>query len=602
MASREWGGEFGESDTLDAESGQRSSYRALRGERVEVTGVLGRGGMASVLQARQVHLDREVAVKRPHNGSSSAERAVLREARVMARLEHPAIVPIYEVCEEPDGTPVVFMRRISGRTWRELLDDPRLITEVFGRVDHLRWHLEIFARLCEVVAYAHEQGIVHRDLKPENVMLGAHGELYLIDWGIALSTRDDDQGVLPLARDANDLAGTPAYMAPEMVFRDRAISTRTDVYLLGAIFHELVTGKRRRRANSMAELRVEVLDRPEFPETVPSLVIDICLRALSIEPSERYASAAEFLQAIRGYQNRLHVQTVVASLSLRIETLRERFLVHDASPDDDEELLELRVSLREMPDDEPAFSSLRDSVRELRVLSALQSGDLNTARRIFDKLPSPSPVLVQRVANAQEAADRGHRQVQSLARFERDRNVRIGRRARLATLSALGIVWTAGPLLDLFTQRASYWEIVGPAIVGLTIAVAASMIAVRTKDALVTTSVGRQTSVAFLMLCGTVVIVRAFGFALGLSLQQLGVIQMLCVSEIVCMYVLAVDRRLWLAAVAYFVFTLLAAAQPAHVAWLRLLANLVGLVLAFRVLRDNLAPRGGKSAAVGNEG
>lgn len=584
---KEWGEKFTEDETLDAGSGPRRSYRALRNDEVEVTGVLGQGGMASVLRARQIHLDREVAVKRPHDGSGSSELAVLREARVMARLEHPAIVPIYEVREEPDGTPVVFMRRISGHTWREVLDSPEMISDVFGRNDHLRWNLEIFSRLCEVVSFAHEQGIVHRDLKPENVMLGTHGELYLIDWGIALSTNEADRGLLPLASDAKDLAGTPAYMAPEMVFRDREISTRTDVYLLGAIFLELVTGERRRRANSIAELRVEVLEKPSFPESVPSMVIDICLQALSIEPNERYASASELLKALRDYKNRNQLNNVIAATSLRVEELRRRFLAEEHHPEDDEMLLELRAGLKEIPPEDPALPVLRDAIRELRVLSYLLSDDINSASRVFSKIQNPSAVLKAQVSRAREAAERGHRKVESLARFERNRNVRIGKRARLATLSALGIVWAIGPLVDAFTPQAGYWAYTGPAIVGLVISVLAATLAVKKNDALVTTSVGRQTAVAFLMLCGAVLTVRIFGYVLGLSLEDLGVIQMLCVSEIVCMYVLAVDRRLWLASVVYFVLTIAAAVEPSWVEGLRFIANTVCLGLVVQVLRKN---------------
>ncbi len=583
---------FSEDETLDAGSGQRLSYRALRNDQVEVTGVLGEGGMASVLRVRQIHLDREVAVKRPHDGSGATELAVLREARVMARLEHPSIVPIYEIREEPDGTPVVLMQRISGHTWREVLEEPQLITNTFGRNDHLRWNLEIFRRLCEVVAFAHEQGIVHRDLKPENVMLGKHGELYLIDWGIALSTREADRGLLPLASDAKDLAGTPAYMAPEMVFRDRPIDERTDVYLLGAIFHEIVTGERRRRANSLAELRVEVLEKPSFPDSVPSMLINICLQALAIEPSERFSSAAEMLKAIRDYNNRTHVNQLIAGTSLRVEQLRRRFLNGEPQPEDDETLLELRTALRELPDSDPAQATLRDAVRELRVLSYLLSNDLNSANRVFAKIDRPSTALVERVDRAVDEAERGTRKIESLARFERDRNVRIGKRARLATVTALGFVWAAGPILErLAPPHDSYWAYTGPAIVGLAIATIAALLAVKKNDSLVTTSVGRQTAVAFLLLCGSVLTVRITGFLVGLSSEQVGVMQMVAVSEILCMYVLAVDRRLWKASVVYFALTLLAIGLSPFVSELRLAANMLGILMVGLVFQRNPSQR-----------
>src|SRR3954468_5595472 len=148
-------------------------------------------------------------------------------------------------------------------------------------MDALDWNLQQLGHVCHAVAFAHSRNILHRDLKPQNIMVGGFGEVYVLDWGIAVSLVDDGSGRLPLAADCHDLAGTLAYMAPEML-GDASLSIQTDVYLLGAILFEIITGKPPHVTSSIAATLASVsLSEPEFPPGTPDELAAICRRAMA---------------------------------------------------------------------------------------------------------------------------------------------------------------------------------------------------------------------------------------------------------------------------------------------------------------------------------
>ena len=145
-----------------------------------VTGaILGTGGMAVVHSATQTALRRDVALKRAIAGDKESIAALVREARILGALEHPNIPPVHLLATDAPGTPVLAMKRIDGAAWSELL--------TVAHQDPLDRTLEILEAVCRALQFAHERGIIHRDVKPANVMLGSHGEIYLVDWGIALT-------------------------------------------------------------------------------------------------------------------------------------------------------------------------------------------------------------------------------------------------------------------------------------------------------------------------------------------------------------------------------------------------------------------------------
>jgi serine/threonine-protein kinase len=216
--------------------------------RFAICGEVGRGGMGLVLRGHDPGLGRDLAVKLllgAHADRPEAARRFLQEARIGGRLQHPGVVPVYELGQADDGRPFIAMKLVEGDTLADLLRRRAMPADGLPRL------LAVFEHVCQTVAYAHSRGVVHRDLKPSNVMVGAFGEALVMDWGLAKCL---DEGADDAARGrpaagpsdargtvAGSVAGTPAYMAPEQA-RGEAADQRADVFGLGAVLCEILTG------------------------------------------------------------------------------------------------------------------------------------------------------------------------------------------------------------------------------------------------------------------------------------------------------------------------------------------------------------------------
>ena len=266
--------------------------------------IIGEGGMGVVRTAQQTSLGRTVAVKTLKRPDPVAALDLLREAWVTSTIEHPNVVPIHYVEIDDAGVPLIVLKRVEGIEWSRLVDNPAEVERRFGTQDQLAWNLGILMQVLNAIRYAHHRGVIHRDLKPSNVMVGDFGEVYLIDWGVAVSLRDDGSGRLPLAAHATGIAGTPAYMAPEMLGRDGdpPLSERTDVYLAGAVLYELVAGHPPHVGNSLMSMISSIIEsEPEIPESVPPELAAICARAIHVDPDHRFISAEEMRLALQAY-------------------------------------------------------------------------------------------------------------------------------------------------------------------------------------------------------------------------------------------------------------------------------------------------------------
>ena len=276
------------------------------------------GGMGTVYLAQDTNLGRKLAVKVMNLQDSSGEQAarMLREARIVALLEHPSIVPIHDVGTLADGRVFYAMKLVQGGR----LD--QYVKENISLPDLLR----IFQKVCEAVAFAHAHGVIHRDLKPENIMVGAFGEVLVMDWGVAkvLASRAEDNGgqtereisddsnvvakaTLPLSHGAEAVGetaggiviGTPAYMSPEQVLgKTNQLDERTDVYALGAILYFLTAGRSPFEPISMSDAREQIVNKapvrprhinPKLPRSIEAMA----LKALSKQREERYVTAQE---------------------------------------------------------------------------------------------------------------------------------------------------------------------------------------------------------------------------------------------------------------------------------------------------------------------
>jgi serine/threonine-protein kinase len=308
--------------------------------RYTMRAMLGEGGMGEVRLCKDARVGREVALKvvRPGNGSrSDLARRFVREARVQGQLEHPAVVPVYDLGRDPAGAAYFTMKRICGNTLEAILEEQRRNNEHFVRHFNRRKLLTAFNNVCLAVHYAHSRGVVHRDLKPANIMLCDFGEVYVLDWGLAkVGTTPETPAAAPLEGQGGDTAygaimGTPGYMAPEQVRGEpEKVDARTDIYALGAILFELLaleplhrgTGSPALLASTLQAADARASERAPARDVPPELDA-ICTRATALAPLDRYESARElsedierFLDGDRDLERRRELAEAHASAAL----------------------------------------------------------------------------------------------------------------------------------------------------------------------------------------------------------------------------------------------------------------------------------------------
>jgi serine/threonine protein kinase len=260
------------------------------------------GGMGRIYAGRDLRLSREVAVKilRQLDGATIARFE--QEIRLAARLQHPGIVTVYDAGFRASGEPFLVMKLVLGRSFDRAIADADSLTDRLALLPHL-------ATVADALAYAHDQGVVHRDLKPQNVILGAFGETVVLDWGLAKSlaiqaSQDPDPvpalpaPVVPegLTLDGA-VVGTPAYMSPEQA-EGRAVDVRTDVYALGAILYQMLTGQP--PAPSSAGVK-SVVPLARLEPNLPADLLAIVHKAMAWEPADRYPSAFELSEDLKRF-------------------------------------------------------------------------------------------------------------------------------------------------------------------------------------------------------------------------------------------------------------------------------------------------------------
>ena len=316
-------------ETRAGDRADRDAHPGLAGSpgRYHRLDPVGRGGVGMVWRAIDRHLGREVALKEPRTDrlfGSSVSARFLEEARVTGQLQHPGIVPLFDLVDAPElGGPFYTMRLVEGRTLkRAAVDYHDRLRDGGAGPSELVGLLTAFVSACHAVSYAHSRGVLHRDLKGANIILGDFGEVHVLDWGLAKLSggsdpdADADTGRPPLVLDpspdrdatqADQAVGTPGLMAPEQTGRlpdAPSLDHRTDVYGLGATLYEILTGRAPFHAPTQAEVLKLVCEQPPDPPrqhcpTAPPALQAVCLKALSKDPSHRYDSAAELADEVR---------------------------------------------------------------------------------------------------------------------------------------------------------------------------------------------------------------------------------------------------------------------------------------------------------------
>lgn len=443
-------------------------------------GPLGQGGMGVVRLARQVALDRHVAVKflRPEHRTAADVEALLSEAWLAGALEHPNILPVYSVGLDDHGQPVIVMKRIEGRTWTTLLRDPAAMAAHAPDKAPLDEHLRILQQICNAVHFAHARGVVHRDLKPDNVMVGSFGEVYVVDWGIATHPGPCTQ-----------LAGTPAYMAPEMLGGTGAfITAQTDVYLLGAMLYEVLTGRAPHRGDTPNALVSQVLhSSPPPPENAPEELVDLALRCMEPKAADRPENALVVRRQLEAFVEHQGSLALATQSELRAAELVA--LLATPSPDAprvyalfSECRFGFQQALAAWQRNTRARAGLEGALKAMARFE-LQQGSVKAARALLHELGAVDPSLEAELARATKQEEQKALELARLQGLEKTHDPLTGSSSRLAVSLFLGLLWIVTPLLGhLHFHVLPRNETVSSAPLALLSAVIIIVVAMRSKE------------------------------------------------------------------------------------------------------------------------
>ncbi|HET6631754.1 MAG TPA: serine/threonine-protein kinase [Rhodanobacteraceae bacterium] len=422
-----------------------AAYRLLR--------QIGRGAMGEVWEAEQTSLGRLIAVKRlrrengPHATPDALRIADFRsESEIAASLEHPNILPVYDLGRDASGALLLAMKRIHGTPWNEQLqrDFDAMPVDAF-----LAHHIPTLMTVTQAVAFAHSRDVIHRDLKPSQVLVGAFGEVLLTDWGLALRMKAPQSGErrggfahAPTPDTATNPAGTPSMMAPEQT-EDHGgnLGPWTDVYLLGGILYYLLTGSYPHASDSseaaFAEARTGRVQPPgaRTPgRLVPPELEQLCLKAMEPAKADRLPSASAFLKGLEDYQRgtlrKEQSAELVARVAQRFTAGEPDYAGYTAA------IASLDEARRLWPDNE-AISPLRQRALHDSARLALRQGDLSFARLQCEAMADGEQASTLRgeIAQRQRQVDRRRSQL----------------RLATAAVFALLVVLAAGGLV--FSQR-----------------------------------------------------------------------------------------------------------------------------------------------------
>ncbi len=380
------------------------------GPRYTLAEAVGRGGMGIVYRAIQTSLQREIAVKRVHPLKTDARLRAkfLSEARVTGFLEHPNIVPVYDLGRDDAGELLLAMKLVGGVDWKSLLhpkgEDAQQRAAKLGLLDHL----QILSDVCNALAYAHTKGILHLDLKPANVMVGEFGEVLVMDWGIATAFGPDAPPHLPHSSSIHAPCGTPRYMAPELAEGVGAqVGPWTDIYLLGGILYEILLGEPPNKGATFYQILMASVQAParSYPEHVPAGLQAICDRSLAKDPQARYGSVQAFRQDVQAWLRHHESSLIADRAAQRLTDCSARLQSEPGgaqrlSPEQSQRLYSdfaaavngFQQSLLLWQDNTLARDGERQARRDF-ARAALEHGDLVLARAQLAELPDDDPEL-----------------------------------------------------------------------------------------------------------------------------------------------------------------------------------------------------------------
>ncbi|MGZ3476453.1 MAG: serine/threonine-protein kinase [Polyangiales bacterium] len=551
---------------------------------------IGEGGMGVVHLAEQMTLGRKVAVKTLRDSADpDAVLKLLREAWITGALEHPNVVPVYDVSVDDKGGPLIVLKRIEGLAWADLMHDYAAIEERFGATDPLEWNLRTLGQVCNAIHFAHARGVLHRDLKPGNVMIGGFGEVYVLDWGIAVALHDDGTGRFPLARDANDTAGTPVYMAPEMLGGEGArLSERTDVYLIGAILHEIVSGKPPHDGAEMENIVASiVVSEPKLPPDTDEDLARIVTRAMSREPEDRYQSAEDVRLAIEAYLRHRGSMRLARGATDSLEKLRDAIRLQEVQRRVLYNLLGecrfgYRAALVESQGNVLAKQGLRDALLAVAEWE-LGQGEPEGAAVLVDELDDVPSSLLERIEIVRKEKEAERARIAKLERLGQELDKGPGALTRSFIMGIFGIFWVGLPLLQYHTSDRHLTSHAFSIAVDVGLALLAIGLGYWARESMLKTAVNRRLSASLLLAFVAQIIVEVGFWAAGQSATTAHWVHIAIWFAILGSVVINLERGLWPSLVAIAIVFVAAGFFPAAIYLGMSVANAVLVINAVAV-------------------
>ncbi|MFB6262415.1 MAG: serine/threonine-protein kinase [Bradymonadaceae bacterium] len=542
---------------------------------------IGRGATNEVLRARQIPVGRGVAAKRSHRHTNSSDdtrrrhASLLREGWITGYLEHPNIVPVYRIGRDDSGEPVILMRHIEGVSWREILRNPSLLPDDAEVDAPLSWHIRTLVEVTRAVEYAHDRGILHRDLKPANVMIGDYGEIYVVDWGIAVGYIDElEDPRIPTLENmqASEVGGTPAYMAPELLRGEtEQFGPPSDVYLLGGILHELLTGCPPHSGDSLMEVlhQAETAELRPSGDEIPDRLADITEAALRRNPDDRIQSAAELRRELVDYQQHRESTVLTERARDEFEALRDARRAPEGP--DERNLIcrftQCRSTFEQALELSPGHEGARRGLQQLlewRIEIELDRDAHEAARHFLAELPRPRPDLEECVDELGDRLESREREFQRLKKLRREHDLDIGKYGRSILCIMVGTMFAAADLaptvLPQLTGDPISWTFHLQDYLLRAVLLVGGVYWLR--DGLLENEVNRNIILAVLFLFGARGLTRLCGWLSGASTQSVELDALLLLGGGVGAMAVAFDPRLFWLAGAYLVGALAASLHP----------------------------------------
>jgi serine/threonine protein kinase len=458
----------------------------------ELVHQLGKGGMGVVYEGIQKSLNRAIAIKQS-NANAQYFAQIYHEAQITAFLDHPNILPVYDFAIDREGHPIQIMKKIDGVNWAQILDNPHhdfwheLEVSPLPE-DRLLFNLDILLKVSQAVAYAHQKKVIHRDLKPENIMIGKFGEVYVLDWGIALYIGDPASSPFLAQKEANleqALVGTPAYMAPEMAeITDKKVhTTATDVYLLGAILYELIHHDPLHHGDDIQSILRNIRENrlPIFASDLNIELKSLLEMSLKSSPSHRPQNAGVFRkilqQVVSSFQSRqlekkafMHLEDMIKGLRVEnemgIKTLNQSIFVrqeeqalYDQLNDHfDEGRHYFRSSLEIYPHNQEATKGFQ-KLLTLWIRRCVKREDFQLAQKYLRELPQFDTKLDVEIAQGKQKFEKVQQEIKALKDWHENESFQISSKPRLY-LALFGLIFLGigSMLVYILSQKGIYQD------------------------------------------------------------------------------------------------------------------------------------------------